>query len=54
MTYYTSQERQRMSAAIRQHEEMLYLRERGERLCRLIYVAICIFIPIALFYVATN
>ena len=53
MAHYTSDERRRMNRAIAQHEEMLYLRERGERLARLIVIAIALFIPVFMFYVAT-
>lgn len=54
MAHYTSDERRRMAAAISAHDRCVQLRESCERLARLAVIAIAIFIPVFMFYVATN
>jgi hypothetical protein len=54
MSYYTSAERKSMRDAISAHDRCVAIKRAGERLARLAVIAIAIFIPVFMFYVASG
>lgn len=53
-SYYTSRERKLMDDAISARDKCEAIKRAGERLARLAVIAIAIFIPVFMFYVATG